>query len=232
MMLAELRSILGDVPADASHDAYGRAILDDNVLGKATRTTRERTAQRLTELYILDPTSKPYHVFRRLWSEDLRNQPMLALLMACWRDPLLRQLTPFVIELPAGHVLTSRQTVEQLKQVYPQRFGENTLASVARNLAASWTLAGYLGGKVKKSRSRPHVTPLVTSFALFLGYLRGGRGDVLLDSPWSRLLERSRNELIDLAAEASKQGWIRYKAAGAVTEITFPAWQAAVKEAG
>ena len=27
---------------------------------------------------------------------------------------------------------------------------------------------------------------------------------------------------MDLASEASKQGWLTYKAAGAVVEITFP----------
>ena len=36
------------------------------------------------------------------------------------------------------------------------------------------------------------------------------------------LLDRSPAEVMELATEASKQGWLRLKAAGSVIEITFP----------
>jgi hypothetical protein len=44
----------------------------------------------------------------------------------------------------------------------------------------------------------------------------------LLDSTWSNLLDRTRDAVIDLAVEGSKQGWLRYKMAGSVVEVTFP----------
>jgi len=75
---------------------------------------------------------------------------------------------------------------------------------------------------VKKQRVKPHVTPIVTAFALVLGYLCGWRGQRLLDCLWVSFLDRSLSELMDLTSEASKQGWLTYKAAGAVVEITFP----------
>lgn len=220
-MHSELALLLSKVAADAPARAYQQCILDDNVLGKPTRTTRERTAQRLSALYALDPAIAPYRVFRSLWPVDPRSQPMLAFLMACWRDPLLRQVTPFVLGIPIGRTLAPAQTVEQLKQTFPQRFGEKTTASISQNLASTWTQAGYLAGKVKKTRARAHVTPVVATFALYLGYLRGGRGELLLESFWARLLDRAPNEIVELVAEASKQGWLRYKCMGSVTEITF-----------
>ena len=36
------------------------------------------------------------------------------------------------------------------------------------------------------------------------------------------MLDRTHAEIVDLATEASKQGWMIYKAAGSVFEITFP----------
>jgi len=36
------------------------------------------------------------------------------------------------------------------------------------------------------------------------------------------MLDRTRAEITDLATEASKQGWMSFKAAGSVVEITFP----------
>src|SRR5437773_1250690 len=66
------------------------------------------------------------------------------------------------------------------------------------------------------------VTPVVAAFAVLLGYLCGVRGKRLLDSTWTRLLDRSPADLTDLVIEASRQGWLNYKAAGSVVEITFP----------
>ena len=66
------------------------------------------------------------------------------------------------------------------------------------------------------------MTPIVAAFAVLLGYLCGFRGKLLLDSTWTRLLDRSPSQLTDLVAEASRQGWLTYKAAGSVVEITFP----------
>ena len=66
------------------------------------------------------------------------------------------------------------------------------------------------------------VTPVVATFALLLGYLSGLRGKLLLDTPWTRMLDRTPSEVADLTVEASRQGWLNYKAAGAVVEITFP----------
>ena len=66
------------------------------------------------------------------------------------------------------------------------------------------------------------VTPVVVTFALLLGYLCGSRGKMLLDTVWTRMLDRTPVELANVATEASKQGWMNYKAAGSVVEITFP----------
>jgi hypothetical protein len=50
MMLQELRLLLDRVDADVPASSYVAAIMDDNVLGKPTRSTRQRTAQHLIEL--------------------------------------------------------------------------------------------------------------------------------------------------------------------------------------
>lgn len=147
---------------------------------------------------------------------------MLAFLAAAARDPLLRGTTPFVLGVPVGEAVTPDQIAKHLNEKYPKRFQASTALATAQRLASSWMQAGFLVGKVKKKRSRPTVTPVVAAFAALLGYLCGVRGKLLLDSTWTRLLDRSPAELADLLMEASRQGWLNYKAAGAVVEITFP----------
>ncbi len=53
-MLDDLALLLDRVPPQAIKDGYLSAVLEENVLGKPTRTTRQRSAKRLTELYSLD----------------------------------------------------------------------------------------------------------------------------------------------------------------------------------
>ncbi len=64
MMLAELGMVLEAAPADAPPSRYRTAIVEDNVLGKPTRSTRQRTAQYLTELYGLDPKLVVFRLLR------------------------------------------------------------------------------------------------------------------------------------------------------------------------
>jgi hypothetical protein len=222
MMLQELALVLNHVPANAASPAYRQAIIEDNVLGKPTRTTRQRSAKRLTELYALDHDCSLFHLLRHFWPADASSQPMLAFLLASARDALLREATPFIIGVKLNEIVTADAIGEHLAQQYPRRFRPTTLHSTAQNVASSWTQAGYLRGKVKKIRVKTNVTPVVLSYAVLLGYLCGLRGKLLLDSVWTRLLDRSPAEITDLTHEASKQGWLRYKGAGSVVEIAFP----------
>ena len=222
MMLGELSLVLEHVGKNAKADEYIAAVVDHNVLGKPTQTTRKRSAQRLVELYALDQSRAVFRLLRHFWTADASARPLLAYLAAAARDPLLRESTPFVVGIPVNAAVNATQVASYLKEKYPARFKPTTLLSTAQNLASSWTQAGYLAGKVKKKRTRPVVTPVVVTFALLLGYLCGLRGKMLLDTIWTRMLDRTPAEIADLATEASRQGWMNYKAAGSVVEITFP----------
>jgi hypothetical protein len=222
IMLGELRLLLDALPADVAGDRYRRAILDDNVLGKVTRSTRQKTAKYLTALYALDPSRAVFRLLRHFWGADPPGKPMLGYLAATARDPLLRECSEDVLGVPQGEVHDATAIALALSDRFPSRFSPSTLQSASRNLASSWTQAGYLTGKVAKRRSRPTVTPQVVAYALVLGYLTGLRGKMLLESLWARLLDRSPAEMMELATEASKQGWLRLKAAGSIVEVTFP----------
>jgi hypothetical protein len=220
-MLGELSLVLEHVGHMAKTEEYVAAVLQQNVLGKPTQTTRKRSAKRLVELYALDQSRPVFRLLRHLWSADTSARPMLAYLAASARDPVLREMTPFILAIPVSSDVSATQVARYMQEKYPSRFKPTTLLSTARNLASSWTQAGYLVGKVNKRRTRPVVTPVVATFALLLGYLCGLRGKMLLNTVWTRMLDRTPVEIAAFATEASKQGWLNYKAAGALVEITF-----------
>ena len=101
MMLDELSLLLAKVSANGKAASYVSAIVDDNALSKPTKTTRQRTAKRLEELYSLDPACTLFRLLRHFWPADQAGRPMLALLAAAARDPLLRETTAAAADGPS-----------------------------------------------------------------------------------------------------------------------------------
>ena len=63
---------------------------------------------------------------------------------------------------------------------------------------------------------------IVVAYALFLGYLLGGRGQALFENEYAAFLDCSKLQAMDLTAEASSRGWLVFKRAGEVVEVLFP----------
>ncbi len=99
IMLDELMTLLSAVPDSSPRAAYLAAIIEGNVLAKSTVSTRKCSAQRLSELYLLDPNAPLFRVLRRMWEVDAAARPILALLCALARDPLLRATSKCSIAL-------------------------------------------------------------------------------------------------------------------------------------
>ncbi len=220
MMLSELRLLLVSVPASARPEDYHFAILEQNVLLKPTEVTRREAFRRLRALYGLNSGIMLFRALRDLWDLQPEAQPMLALLCAIARDPLLRASANLVMSAPVGTEVTTSAISKAVDEQFNGRYNP-IVAGIARRAASSWQQSGHLEGKMKKIRSVPRFYPTSTAYALFLGYLCGERGDGLFDTFWSRLLCAPVHVLHDLAIAAAKQGWLEYKHSGNVTEINF-----------
>jgi len=220
-MLAELDHVLGSVPADSDRADYTTAIVDENVTDKKTVATRRHTSQRLSELYGLDPTLTLFRVLRRFWDTDEPGRPLLALLCALARDPLLRASAPTVFDLQIGEELSRQQLAEAIHSAVGDRLNESVADKVVRNTSSSWTQSGHLKGRVRKIRQHVKPTPLSVAYALLLGYLLGGRGRRLFNTIWARTLDVTTDELLSLAADAKRFGAIDLKQAGDVIDIGF-----------
>lgn len=221
MMLSELRYVLDAVPKKASRADYVAAIIDDNVTEKKTVATRRLTSQRLSELYALDPDVTLFRVLRRFWNTDEAGRPLLALLCALARDPLLRASATTVFELKSGEELSRQEMTEAIQSAVGDRLNESIADKVVRNASSSWAQSGHLKGRVRKIRQRVQPTPLSTAYALLLGYLLGGRGRRLFSTIWARALDVTTDQLIALATDAKRFGAIDQKQAGDVIDIAF-----------
>ena len=222
LMFDDLRVLFSHVPVDGARDTHAQAVLTENILGKPTKKSRELALRHLSTLYGLDTQLPLFRALRRLWMVDIAAQPVLALTAALARDPLLRGTQAFILDKPPG-VLVTREDLEQcLAADHQNRFSPASLKSSAQNVNGSWTSAGFLSGRIRKTRSIPVVTPVNVAFCLFLGHLEGLSGQRLFTTSWMNLLPGSPDELEALANSAFHRGLLVFLNAGGIKEVRFP----------
>lgn len=219
IMLAELGSTLSAVPIDSNRAKYAEAIIEGNCLGKRTTATRRLTNQRLGELYALDPSVQIFRILRRLWSIDEPGRPLLALLVALARDPLLLATAPAVVPLHPGGEFERSLMRDALRAVVGERLNDSILAKVVRNAASSWKQSGHLQGRTFKFRRLVKPTAGTVALALYLGYTVGFRGEDLLSSSWLTVLDCTPLAARNLALEAKRLGLIDLRLAADVMEL-------------
>ena len=215
-MLAELAALFDACGGVARRDDLLRAIVEENCLSKATAATRQLSAQRLTELYGLNPDIPLFRVLTFLWQYGGGARPQLAILAALARDPLLAATASSVLPLAAGAEFQRIPMRTAVLRSVGDRLNDAILDKVCRNAASSWTQAGHLVGRTLKKRQLVSPTPVTLSYALFLAFSAGYRARAVFASPWVRALDLSPDKARTLAMEAKRLGLIDLKISGEV----------------
>ena len=222
MMLRELTLLLDYVPAgNAGREEYVSAIVEDNCLGKRSQKNRVLTLGHLIDLYTLDGNTLLFRILRHFWQREPGDRALLAALVACARDQLFRQYLPFVLAMGEGEPFSRPALDISIREREPERFSPVTLTTVSQHLAASWVQSGFLEGKLKKHRIGTRPGPGAVSLALLLGYLAGVRGALLFQTFFAKVLDCPADELVNLAEEASRRGYLVCKHVGDVMDIHF-----------
>jgi len=222
LMLSELRRLLGSVGSTADYVDYEHAAVELNAVHKATLSTRRKTLRHLRELYALSRSVILFRALQDLWAQEIDAQPLIACLCAAARDPLLCVSSKRILDGQDGDLITPDELADEVEHGFPGRFRADTLARTGRNLASSWTQSGHLEGRSLKRRRAACCTPAVATYSLLLGYLCGSRGEALFKTSWARITDAPEHILRAQAAEAARLGFLDYRHAGGVTEVTFP----------
>jgi hypothetical protein len=220
MMLSEFRLLLQE-SREASLADFRRLIEEENLLGKPTFASRQKSIRHLIELYGLEASQALFRVLLRFATLAPDSLPLLALVCVFCRDPQLRGSFTLLEQTNPATPIPRRLMEEHLETLFPDRFSPAMKQSLAQNVNTTWTVTGHLQGRATKTRTIPTPSFLATTYALFAGYLAGLRGDFLLQSVFSRLVAVSPPQAIEHLKEASKQGFLRLRHAGGVTEIDF-----------
>jgi len=230
ILLPELSLLLDAAGEDADYPEFRRLVVEENVLLKATATNRGGVFRALVCLYSLRKEILLFTVFRVLWQYAEEERPLLALLLASARDAGLRESASVVLQKSGGESIKTPEIQAVLQAAYGERYNAKTLQSMAEHLGASWVQSGHLVGRSQKFRAKAVAGPASVTYALFLGFLCGGRGILLYETFWSGLLDLSPEQMDAFAFAAAQRGWLHYRRMGQVAEITFPRFLVEGKE--
>lgn len=222
IMLKELAAVLNNVPPGSSVDDYRSAVVDRNVLGKTTESTRLKSLRHLRELYALDEQMPIFGLLRKLHGLDAGSLSLLALQVAWARDPLLRATTAPVLEAAEGERVETAALAQALETAFPKQYSELNRNKISRNASSSWTQSGHLTGRQKKLRHHVKPTTVVTSMALFLGTLAGYHGAFVFGNPWCKLIDLGTERAKFMGMEAHRAGLVNLRSVGEVVELSFP----------
>ena len=221
MMLTEMKQLQLALPLDASQDDFRKAIETRNLLAKPTQSSRHGSYRHLVTLYGLDFQKPLFRAMRRLAKDQPSDLPLLAMLCVYGRDPQLRHSFKLIDGLAPGTVLPREKMEEHLELGFPGQFSEAMRMSLAQNVNTTWTASGHLAGRAKKIRSLPRPAWAASTYAMFVGYLMGLRGEILLGSVFARLVSAAPAQLLAHLTTAASRHWLRLRHAGGVVEIDF-----------
>lgn len=220
-MLSELRLLLSVMASDTSFEGYRHAIVDGNVLLKPSMSTRTKTFSYLRDRFALDLSVPLFSVLRLLWERDVPGQPLMTLLVAAFRDPLLRSTFPSMIECDLEQSISSKEFSQIIDDSAPGKFIGETLIAAGERLVSTYRKTGHIKRMNNGVRQRVSATPGSATMALLLASLEGASGRASLDTDWVRILDSPGEMILAEARVAASRGWLEYRHAGDVLEITF-----------
>ncbi|WP_291982542.1 hypothetical protein [Candidatus Accumulibacter sp. ACC005] len=222
MMLAELDAVLAAVPCGSDAADYRQAIVQRNVLGKTTDSTRQKSLRHLRELYALGEGAPIFGLLRKLHAIDAASLPSLAFQVAWARDPLLRATTPAVLDASEGEQVETASLAQAFEAAFPNHYSPASLSTATRNAASSWTQSGHLSGHANKTRQLLKPTVVAVTMGLFLGNISGYHGAAVFSNPWCVLLDLTADRARAMGQEAHRAGLLDLRAVGEVVELSFP----------
>ena len=221
IMLSEIAHVLAETNPESTLIEIQKAVVEDNLLGKVTYSSREKTLQHLIELYSLDNRFPLFRLLRKFYHEAPSSLPQLAIVCAFCRDLQLRESFRLIEQLFPGDSLSRQRMEAHIEASFPGRYSPAMKSSLAQNVNTSWRDSGHLQGRVKKIRSVPKPTLAGTVYAMLAGYLLGQRGKILTEGLFGRLTGADSSQAISILQAAGLRGWCKVRHIGDVLQIDF-----------
>lgn len=164
-MIPELTVLLATCGPDAALRDYRLAVVDVNLLGKPSQDARNRTLRALRDRYLLDPDQPLFPALRLAWIADPAAGPLLGMLLACARDPLLRGAATVILPMPLGTPYSQEALRPALIEAAGGRVQPASIDAILSRQSTCWFQSGHLrpatasSGPARRVRGRAVCRP-------------------------------------------------------------------------
>lgn len=230
-MLSELRSLMRTVGPDLDRSRMRHAVVDKNILNKASVNAREYTFKKLSTRYFPEhmPNATSGFVSQFVAEDDTEQQGLLAYLMLLWTDGLMWELgRRWLVHRLAivGYEPTPDEVEEQvdyLRRDDPRTAGwtSQTCGKIASNYLNSLRDCGLASGRAKKLLRQPYVAPATVGFGALLVAGSGTPTHEVAEQEIFRFLGLTPVDVIEALKELDHAGWIKFRVQGGVVVLDF-----------
>lgn len=232
-LYSDLRTLLTAVTGTPSREEYRQAVIEDNVLGRGTRASREKAWKELAARYGLDRTSAIFPAYleeyRRATSEA--DHALTAYLLFAVRDRLVRDLgTDWLYEYlrAAPAELRTVDVLAFLASREPEHpeiamWSASSRANIAVHYLSALKEFGLARGWRRKLVVRPTPGAPPVRFLLRALLLWGANHLAAVESPLFRLLGLSLEETVPLLFQLTAAGALRCRIQGDVVDLDLGA---------
>jgi hypothetical protein len=225
-MLEELRGVIDYINPETAREDLHRLILEENILRRASISSRKEVYRKLAERYFRKDTPKANALFVTTFRKvaDPAQASLVAFTLLLWNDGLTfelsqRWLAP-KLSGPKFEAETAdiERELESMEKPHPviNTWNPITRRRIARHYLSSVRDCGYASGSAKKEIRRPYISSQVILFAIRL--ILGG-GEPVVKVPEHGLFTAMGLSLRDVIAaleELDQQGYARYESQGGV----------------
>jgi hypothetical protein len=212
--------------------AFRTAVIDDNILARASVSARDKLFKELKGRYILDLDSALFSAFIAEWRAhpDSHERQLLAYTLFAlndrtvyttsrdWLHPHLRQAAS---ELRIGDLLVYYQSIGRTTFPEVAAWTPITLTRVAQHYLASVRDFGLATGGTRKTAVRPSVQPAPVRLLLRALMLAGVPSAEIIRHDAFKILGITPGEVVDVLSELNRHGALRFRMQADVIELSL-----------
>lgn len=228
-LYGDFRTLIASAPAGATRERYRRAVIEENVLSRATRAARSKAWKELAPRYGIDGAAPLFRMFleedRRTSSE--KDHAITAYLLFALNDRLVsdlgmdwlyQYLRAAPAELRTPDVIAF---VNAREQTHPEiaAWSPSSRENIASHYLSALKEFGLARGAQKKVSVRPSPGPPPVRFLLRALLFFGQDPLAAVQSPLFRLLGLSLDETVALLFELNADGALGFRVQGDIVEI-------------
>lgn len=212
--------------------AFRAAVIDDNILARASLSARAKLYKEIKGRYLLDTDSALFTAFLTEWRAypDPHDRQLLSYILFAlndrtvfvtsrdWLFPHLRQASS---ELRIGDLTVFFQRLGKTSHPEVAAWTPITLTRVAQHYLASVRDFGLATGGTRKIAVRPSLQPAAVRLLLRSLLLAGVPSAETIRHKAFKILGIAPGEVVDVLAELNRQGKLRFRMQADVIELSL-----------